>query len=71
MHTDWYRTKLLDVACKKCPRSKEVEVYIAYMADDASQPGPNNGHIFPIIYYVDGYLGGKVSRLNNLRSMHF
>ena len=51
MHTDWYRTKLLDVACKKCPRSKEVEVYIAYMADDASQPGPNNGHIFPIIYY--------------------
>ena len=24
-----------------------------------------------LIYYVDGYLGGKVSRLNNLRSMHF
>ena len=24
-----------------------------------------------LLYYVDGYLGGKVSRLNNLRSMHF
>ena len=27
----------------------------------------------PVIYpyYVDGYLGGKVSHINNLRSMHF
>ena len=24
-----------------------------------------------IIYYVDGYLGGKVSHINNLQSMHF
>ena len=27
--------------------------------------------VFSNLYYLDGYLGGKVSHINNLRSMHF